>query len=75
MKGVYQSRECTDATKGPLQVEKNLAFGFGRLEAALLVVIEDGIDEPQAVVDAIFDYYEKRGFQPSEAEREILLNL
>ena len=27
------------------------------------------------VVDAIFDYYEKRGFQPSEAEREILLNL
>jgi hypothetical protein len=33
------------------------------------------IDEPQAVVDAIFDYYEKRGFQPSEAEQEILLNL
>jgi uncharacterized protein (TIGR00730 family) len=33
------------------------------------------IDEPQGVVDAIFDYYEKRGFQPSEAEREILLNL
>jgi uncharacterized protein (TIGR00730 family) len=33
------------------------------------------IDEPHAVVDAIFDYYEKRGFQPSEAEQEILLNL
>jgi len=33
------------------------------------------IDEPQAVVDAIFDYYEKRGFQPSQAEQEILLNL
>jgi len=33
------------------------------------------IDEPQGVVDAIFDYYEQRGFQPSEAEREILLNL
>lgn len=33
------------------------------------------IDEPQAIVDAIFDYYEKRGFQPSEAEQEILLNL
>ena len=33
------------------------------------------IDEPQGVVDAIFDYYEKRGFQPSEAEEEIMLNL
>ena len=32
-------------------------------------------DEPQAVVDAIFNYYEKRGFEPSAAEREILLNL
>ena len=33
------------------------------------------IDEPRAVVDAIFAYYEKRGFEPSAAEREILLNL
>ncbi len=33
------------------------------------------IDEPPAIVKAIFDYYEKRGFQPSEAEQEILLNL
>ena len=33
------------------------------------------IDEPQAVVDAIFDYYEKRGFEPSQAEQEMLLNL
>jgi hypothetical protein len=33
------------------------------------------IDEPAAVVEAIFDYYEKRGFQPSRAEQEILLNL
>ena len=32
-------------------------------------------DEPQAVVDAIFNYYEKRGFEPSAREREILLNL
>jgi hypothetical protein len=32
-------------------------------------------DEPRAVVSAIFDYYEKRGFEPSEAERETLLNL
>jgi uncharacterized protein (TIGR00730 family) len=33
------------------------------------------IDEPQAVVDAIFAFYESRGFEPSAAEREILLNL
>ena len=33
------------------------------------------IDEPAAVVEAIFDYYEKRGFQPSRAEQEILLYL
>jgi len=33
------------------------------------------IDSPQAVVDAIFGYYEKRGFEPSPQEREVLLNL
>ncbi len=33
------------------------------------------IDEPQAVVQAIFDYYEGRGFAPSPAEREIQLSL
>ncbi len=33
------------------------------------------IDQPQGVVDAIFSYYEKRGFEPSREEREVLLNL
>lgn len=33
------------------------------------------IDEPQAVVDAIFAHYEKRGFEPSPREREIQLSL
>lgn len=32
-------------------------------------------DQPEAVVEAIFGYYEKRGFEPSDAEREVLLNL
>ncbi len=32
-------------------------------------------NQPQEVVDAIFDFYEKRGFEPSPAEREVLLNL
>ncbi len=33
------------------------------------------IDEPSEVVEAIFRHYETRGFEPSAAEREILLNL
>lgn len=33
------------------------------------------INEPKAVVEAIFKYYETRGFAPSAAEREIQLNL
>jgi uncharacterized protein (TIGR00730 family) len=32
-------------------------------------------NEPRQVVDAIFAFYEKRGFEPSPAEREVLLNL
>jgi uncharacterized protein (TIGR00730 family) len=32
-------------------------------------------DEPQKVVDTIFAFYEKRGFEPSPAEKEVLLNL
>jgi hypothetical protein len=33
------------------------------------------IDEPEAIVEAIFDYYENRGFQPTRVEREKMLNL
>ena len=33
------------------------------------------IDEPDAIVEAIFDFYENRGFQPSREEREKMLNL
>jgi uncharacterized protein (TIGR00730 family) len=33
------------------------------------------INEPAEVVKAIFDHYEKRGFEPSPAEREAQLNL
>ena len=33
------------------------------------------IDKPEDVVEAIFNHYEKRGFMPSPAEREIQLNL
>ena len=33
------------------------------------------MDEPQAVVDAIFRHYEHQGFAPTTREQEILLNL
>ncbi|HHO68349.1 MAG TPA: TIGR00730 family Rossman fold protein [Gammaproteobacteria bacterium] len=33
------------------------------------------LDEPREVVDAIFAHYEKRGFEPSPKEQEILLEL
>ena len=33
------------------------------------------IDEPDAIVEAIFDFYETRGFQPSLEERDKMLNL
>ena len=33
------------------------------------------IEEPDAIVEAIFDFYESRGFQPTAAERDKMLNL
>ncbi len=33
------------------------------------------IEEPEAIVEAIFNFYENRGFQPTREERERMLNL
>lgn len=33
------------------------------------------IEEPEAIVEAIFSFYENRGFEPSRADREKMLNL
>lgn len=33
------------------------------------------IDEPKAIVEAIFKFYERRGFEPSAAEREMQFSL
>ena len=33
------------------------------------------VDEPEKVVDLIFSHYEKRGFEPSHWEREVMLEL
>jgi uncharacterized protein (TIGR00730 family) len=32
-------------------------------------------NDPKEVVEVIFNFYEKRGFEPSPAEKEVLLNL
>jgi len=40
-------------------------------DMALMQVIE----EPQAIVEAIFSFYEGRGFQPTREERQRMLNL
>jgi len=46
----------------------------GMIDAADMSLIKL-IDEPDKVVAAIFDHYEKRGFEPTAAEREAQLNL
>jgi len=52
--------------------ERLVADGMiGPTECKLVQVV----NEPRQVVDAIFAFYEKRGFEPSPAEHEVLLNL
>ena len=65
----------------------NSAFWSGLLEWIRGQLLADGmigvddpglmqvIDDPQHVVDAIFDHYHSRGFEPSPAEREAELAL
>jgi uncharacterized protein (TIGR00730 family) len=65
----------------------NSSFWKGLLEWIRSQLVTDGmvgiedpdlmtvIDDPQAVVDAIFDHYHSRGFEPSPAEREAELAL
>jgi predicted Rossmann-fold nucleotide-binding protein len=52
----------------------------GTLHAEGMIGMDDPgllqvIDDPQAVVDAIFDHYHSRGFEPSPEEREAELAL
>jgi len=60
--------------RGLLDWFRNTLVGEGTIDAADLDLIKV-IDEPKGVVDAIFNHYEKHGFEPSDAEREMLLNL
>ena len=57
-----------------------LGWVRGQLVADGMIGTEDPdllqvIDDPQAVVDAIFDHYQFRGFEPSPSEREAELAL
>ena len=52
--------------------EKLIGEGMaGEEDLGLMQVLE----EPEAIVEAIFDFYENRGFQPTQRERERMLNL
>ena len=44
---------------------------IGEQDVGLMQVIDD----PQQIVEAIFSFYENRGFEPSRADREKMLNL
>jgi uncharacterized protein (TIGR00730 family) len=48
--------------------------GEGMIDAADVDLVQL-IDDPRQAVDAIFAFYEKRGFELLPAEREVLLNL
>jgi uncharacterized protein (TIGR00730 family) len=60
--------------KGMLDWFRSTLVTEGMIDAEDMDLIQV-IDEPSAVVQAIFSHYEKRGFEPSAAEREALLNL
>jgi uncharacterized protein (TIGR00730 family) len=60
--------------KGLLDWMRHTLVGEGMISAEDMDLIQV-IDEPQAVVDAVFDFYEKRGFEPSATERESMLYL
>jgi uncharacterized protein (TIGR00730 family) len=60
--------------RGLLQWCRERVAGEGMIDSADIDLIQV-CNEPRQVVDAIFAFYEKRGFEPSPAEREVMLNL
>jgi len=60
--------------RGLLDWMRDRMVSEGMIDAADMDLIKV-IDEPRQVVEAIFNHYEKRGFEPSAAEREAQLNL
>jgi uncharacterized protein (TIGR00730 family) len=65
---------CSDFWRGMLDWLRQVLITEGMIAPEDMDLIQV-IDEPAQVVDAIFKYYETRGFEPSAAEREVQLNL
>ena len=65
---------CSDYWRGMLDWFRQALLVEGMIDAQDMNLIQL-IDEPEAVVAAIFKHYETRGFELSEAEREMQLNL
>ena len=55
--------------RGLIDWMRERLVGEGMIAAADLDLMQI-IEEPEAIVEAIFDYYETRGFQPTLAERD-----
>jgi len=60
--------------QGLLDWMQNTMVAEGTISAEDMNLIRV-LDKPKDVVDAIFDHYEHRGFEPSAKEQEILLEL
>lgn len=64
----------TEFWSGLIDWFKNTMVSAGTIDSQDLQLIKI-IDEPQAIVDAIFDHYEHRCFEPSAEEHEKMLDL
>lgn len=64
----------SDYWAGLVEWFKNTLVAEGAIGAEDLGLFQV-LDEPEEVVEAIFRYYEHRGFEPSAEEKEILLDL
>jgi uncharacterized protein (TIGR00730 family) len=60
--------------RGLIDWMRDKLVGEGMISATDLELMQI-IEQPEAIVEAIFDYYETRGFQPTRAERDKMLNL
>jgi uncharacterized protein (TIGR00730 family) len=60
--------------KGLIDWMRDRLVGEGMIAADDMSLMQV-IDEPEAIVEAIFSFYEGRGFQPTDDERQKMLNL
>lgn len=63
-----------DFWRGLVAWMEDKLVGEGMISAADMQLMQV-IDEPEAIVEAIFKFYENRGFVPTREEREKMLNL